>query len=337
MHNRSVKISDPSLRDGNHAVGHQLKSGDIRKYAAAAEKAGIDIIEVGHGNGLGASSSLLGHSLLNDREMLEVARSELCRTKLGVHFIPGFGRATDIDDAIAQGVDIFRIASHVTESNVSRRYVEKVKEANKVAYGVLMMAHMATDNQLLEQAKLLESYGVDAIIYMDSAGSTLPHDIQNKFMLLNAELNIETGFHGHNNLGLAIANSIAAVGAGATIVDACARGFGAGAGNTQLESLIAVFEKLGIKTSTSFRAVVALSEQAEEMVSGNEPSVTCDSIASGMHGLFSGYSRHVKMIANDYKVDRYELYERLASRKLVAGQEDIIIEEAKILAKNVCA
>jgi len=330
----SVIISDSTLRDGNHAIRHQLSVAQISSYATAAEKARIDIVEVGHGNGLGGSSSLLGHSAVSDRKALETARARLVKSLLGVHFIPGLGKSADIAMALEIGVDVVRVASHCTEANITARFIEQIKTADKIAYGVLMMAHMASPEKLLEQAQLMEHYGADAVIIMDSAGYSSPDMVRQKIHLLSEHLNIQVGFHGHNNLSVAVANTLVAVEEGASIVDGCIHGFGAGAGNTQLEPLIAILERSGVAISTSFERIVKLAEDAETFLQRTTPHIQISNISSGLYGLFSGYVPHVQRAARKFEINEFELYKRLADRKLVAGQEDVIVEEASRLATN---
>jgi 4-hydroxy 2-oxovalerate aldolase len=320
------------LRDGNHAIRHKLDVQQIRTYCQAANTAGIDIVEVGHGNGLGASSFLLGMADVSDFNMLSVAREELTQSKLGIHFIPGFGRSSDLKQAFEIGVDVFRIACHCTEANITERYINEVKSFGKIAYGVLMMSHMADSNKTLEQATLMKSYGADAIILMDSAGNYLPSDAKEKVSKIVNDLQIDVGFHAHNNLGLAIANTVAAVEAGARIVDGCAKGFGAGAGNAQLEVLVSVLSRMGYKMSSNLDRILDLVEITERDIVKNAPQIERGSILSGCYGLFSGFSKHVQTQAAAYEVSEYELYRELSTRKLVAGQEDIIIEVAKKMA-----
>lgn len=329
-----ILISDPTLRDGNHAVRHQITIKQIEQYAAAAEKAHIDILEVGHGNGLGASSYALGHACETDTAMMEAARKHCYETKLGVHFIPGLGKNSDLDNAIAIGVDVFRIASHCTEANVTRRYIDRLKKDDRIVFGVLMMAHRADDRELCKQAMLMQSYGADAVILMDSAGFMTPKQVQNKVSYLLENLSIAIGLHAHNNLGLAVANSLIAIETGASIIDGCCKGFGAGAGNAQLEILIAVMEKQNYAIRSNFKLAVELVKTAESTFIKTCPEVKPSNIATGLYGLFSGYEAHVERISKELKIDKFELYERLASRNLVAGQEDIIIEEANQMLSN---
>ena len=236
-----ILICDPSLRDGNHAVAHQLSQDQVRAYCLAADRAGIPIIEVGHGNGLGASSLQVGLAKTTDKVMLTTAREALRTSKLGIHVIPGFATIErDLKPAVDYGVDVFRIAAHCTEADITERHIRFCRNLGKNVFGVLMMSHMADVPTLCAEARKMESYGAEAIIIMDSAGYYLPEDVTERIGALTAGLSIPVGFHGHNNLGMAVANSVAAIRAGASILDACARGFGAGAGNTQIEALVPV-------------------------------------------------------------------------------------------------
>ncbi|POS03482.1 4-hydroxy-2-oxovalerate aldolase [Burkholderia gladioli] len=327
-------ISDATLRDGNHAIRHQLGREQIADYARAANAAGIDIVEVGHGNGLGGSSCLLGQTPIDDVLMLETARAALTTSWLGVHFIPGLGKATDIELAIEADVDVVRVATHCTEANVSRRFIEQTRRAGRVAYGVLMMSHMAPPEVLLAQARLMQDYGAQAVILMDSAGYSTPNLVREKVRLLVEALRVDVGFHAHNNLGLAVANSLVALEQGARIVDACVKGFGAGAGNTQLETLVAAMEREGHAANTSFERVTELARESEAFLSPKTPHIAAANIASGLYGLFSGYVPHIQKAALEFGVNEFELYRRLAERRLVAGQEDIITEEASRLARS---
>jgi 4-hydroxy 2-oxovalerate aldolase len=332
---RTVIISDPSLRDGNHAVQHQLDARQIALYAAAADAAGIHIVEVGHGNGIGASSLQVGESLLTDFEMLAVARESLSRSKLGIHVIPGFATTKkNIGPALKLGVDVVRVGCHCTEADTTQQHIEYVRNAGKEVYGVLMMSHMASKEELVEQALKMESYGAQGVVLMDSAGAYLPNDVVEKVSALVQNLNIDIGFHGHNNLGMAIANSVAAVQAGATIVDGTARGFGAGAGNTQIEVLVAVLERLGYSTGINLYKLLDAAELAEKELMSVVPSTKSLSIVSGLSGVFSGFTKHVERVAVEFNVDPRELLFELGQRRVVAGQEDVIIEVAMRLARN---
>lgn len=332
---KHILISDPTLRDGNHAVAHQLSAEKIAIYCAAAEKAGVPIVEVGHGNGLGASSLQVGEALVDDVTMLTTARNILNNSKLGIHVIPGFATIKrDLQRAIDIGVDVIRVAAHCTEADITQRHISFSRDKGKEAYGVLMMSHMASAEILVEEAQKMEQYGAEGIIIMDSAGAYLPGDVEKKITALVEGLSIPVGFHAHNNLGLAIANSVTAVKSGAKILDGTARGFGAGAGNAQLEVLIAVLEKEGFHTGVDLYKILDASDIAEKEVINAIPVIKSESIISGLAGVFSGFSKHVTRIAKEYNVDQRDIYVALGKRKVVAGQEDLIIEVAIEILKN---
>ena len=331
----TILISDPTLRDGNHAVAHQLNAKQIEVYSKAAEKAGIPIVEVGHGNGIGASSLQVGESLETDTVLLETARKNLRKSKLGIHCIPGFATIKrDLDRAISIGVDVVRVASHCTEADITQRHISYSREKGKDTYGVLMMSHMASVKLLVEEAQKMELYGAEGVIIMDSAGNYLPPDVRERISALTNGLGIPVGFHGHNNLGMAVANSIAALEAGAKIIDGTARGFGAGAGNTQLEVLIAVMHRLGYQTGIDLYKVLDASDIAEKEIMPKAPTINSESIVSGLSGVFSGFAKHVSRISKEYNVDPRDVYFELGKRKVVAGQEDLIIEVVMGLKNN---
>jgi 4-hydroxy 2-oxovalerate aldolase len=330
-----ILISDSTLRDGSHAVGHQLNSHQIAVYAAAAEAAGIPIVEVGHGNGLGASSLQLGESLISDIEMLLSARKHLTRSKLGILIIPGFATINkDLSKAIEAGVDVVRVASHCTEADITERHITYARQKGKEVYGVLMMSHMAPKEMLVDEALKMELYGAEGVILMDSAGAYLPNDVTEKVSTLVNKLRIPIGFHAHNNLGMAVANSIAAVEAGATILDGTVRGFGAGAGNAQLEVLVAVLEKMGYSTGIDLYKILDAADIAEKEMIKSIPSIKSESIVSGLSGVFSGFLKPVNRIAQKYGVDPRDIFFELGRRQVVAGQEDLIIEVAQELSRR---
>jgi 4-hydroxy 2-oxovalerate aldolase len=327
-----IRISDSTLRDGNHAIKHRISLDDACKYASLMDISGIDIVEVGHGNGLGASSLQLGESRHSDREMLSAIRKELKHSKLGVHIIPGFGCISrDLDSAIELGVDIIRVASHCTEADVTERHIKYALDAGCETFGVLMMSHMADKMILLEQAKKMCGYGAQAIVLMDSAGCYLPFDVKEKITILVEALDIPIGFHAHNNLGMAIANSIVALESGAKILDGTASGFGAGAGNAAIEVLVAVLQKMGHLLNVDFYKVLNAVELARKTFIENIPNIETISLVSGLYGVFSGFAKPVQKISKDLGVDSRELMKMLGESKIVAGQEDLILEAARRL------
>ena len=332
---QKIRISDPTLRDGNHAVGHQLSAENIAAYCKAADAAGVPIVEVGHGNGLGASSLQLGEAKTSDHVALTTARANLSQSKLGIHVIPGFATIErDLKRALALGVDLVRVASHCSEADICERHIGFSRSEGVEVWGCLMMSHMISPAMLLEQARKMESYGAEGVVFMDSSGHFIPEDVLVRVETLLDGLGIAVGFHGHNNLGLAIANSVAAADAGATLLDACARGFGAGAGNTQLEVLVAVLDRLKYTTDIDLYKILDAADLAEETLMKEIPTISSVSVVSGMAGVFSGFMKPVARIAKEFKIDPRDIFFELGQRKIVAGQEDIILEVAKALAQR---
>jgi 4-hydroxy 2-oxovalerate aldolase len=327
-----IIITDSSLRDGNHSVKHTISLDSIEKYCKFAELAGIQVIEVGHGNGLGASSLLIGQSLYTDTEVLTTARKHLKNTKLGIHIIPGIATVEkDIKNAINIGVDVFRVATHCTEATLSRSHIEYLKSQNKTVLGVLMMSALTNTQTLVENAKHMEEYGAEAIIIMDSTGTYLPKDVTERITALKNSLNIEVGFHAHNNLGCAVANSLAAVEAGATYIDACIRGFGAGAGNAPLEILIPVLEKSNFDLGIDFKQVIVEADNVMDYLMPVVPITTPVNVLTGLNRLFSGFEKPIIKASKLFGIEYSSLIFELGNRKLVAGQEDLILEVAQKL------
>lgn len=317
---------DLTLRDGSHAISHQLTKEMIEDYCIFAEDAGIEVIEVGHGNGLGASSTLIGESLLSDYEMIKIAKQHLRNTKLSVHIIPGFATIKkDIDPAILLGVDIFRIASHCTEASLTKTHIEYLASLNKTVYGVLMMTAMCSVEILFQEAAKMKSYGANAIIIMDSTGSYLPSDVKTRVSKL-VELQLPIGFHAHNNLQLAVANSLAAIEAGASIIDVTIRGFGAGAGNTPLEVMAYLHESPKLNKTK-------ILEQCDRF---KVPIPLCKpiNILTSKYKLMSGFEKHIVKASEQYKISYIELINKLGVQNLVAGQEDFIYITAKQIAND---
>jgi 4-hydroxy 2-oxovalerate aldolase len=326
---KKVLISDPTLRDGNHAVQHQLNAEQVAAYAAAADAAGIHIVEVGHGNGLGASSLQVGEGLLSDAQMLSIARKNLKRSKLGIHCMPSFATINkDLQPAIDLGVDVVRIGAHCTEADITQRQIGYARSKGKEVFGALMMIHMTSKERLAEECLKMQSYGADAVILLDSVGGFLPDAVRETIAHVVSKVKIPIGFHAHNNLGVAIGNSIAALEAGATILDGTARGFGAGAGNTQLEVLVAVLQKMGYETGIDLYKMLDAADIAERELMKIVPTINGVSIVSGLAGVFSGFKKHVERAALQYDVDPRDIFFELGRRKIVAGQEDCIIEVA---------
>ena len=331
----AITVCDATLRDGSHAYSHRISLEQVNAYAMASEAAGFSFLEVGHGNGLGASSLQVGESLVPEGEMLRAAKRCLRNTKLSVHVMPGVATIKrEIVNALDAGVDLFRVGCHCTEADITQRHIGYVRSVGREAWGVLMMSHMASKDVLLEETKKMQSYGAQGIVLMDSAGAYFPKDVSEKIGLLANKLSVPVGFHAHNNLGLSIANSIAALEAGARIIDGTAKGFGAGAGNAPLELLAAVLKRLGYETRLDLYRALDAAELAAKLFAGSLPESTGITIVSGLAGVFSGFAKPVQRAAKQLGVDPRDVFFELGRRQVVGGQEDLILEVASELARR---
>lgn len=331
----TILINDSTLRDGQHAVKHQLTAAQLRSYATAADKTGVAIVEVGHGNGLGASSYQVGRAALSDEAMLTTVRESLQNSKMGVFMLPGWGTSADLSKALACGTDVVRIGTHCTEATLAERHLGWLREQGAEAHAVLMMSHMATPAELAEQAELLVGYGAQAVGIMDSAGSLLPQDVTARIAAMRMQVEVPLIFHAHNNLGMAVANSVAAAQAGAGIIDGCARGFGAGAGNTQLEVLIPVLERLGLNTGIDLYHFLDAADLAARELMVVPPMIDSLGIVSGLAGVFSGFKNPVLNHAGSAGVDARDVFFELGRRQVIAGQEDLIVEVVAELKRAI--
>lgn len=332
---KDLLIFDSTLRDGSHAISHQLTAEQVGQYCRSIEKAGVHTVIVGHGNGLGASSLQVGRSSVPDKTLLETARRELKKTKLGVFLLPGFGTIkNDLEPAIAIGIDLVCVAAHCTEADVTQQYIAYAAEKGKEVYGILMMYHMTTKDRLLEEAKKMVSYGAQGIVIMDSAGASTPALVKETISYLVEHLSVPIGFHAHDNLGMAVAHTWMALEAGARIVDGTLRGFGAGAGNCQIEVLVALMQKMGYTLPVDLYALMDTSEHVVSTIMKKPQEVDSVSISSGLAGVFSGFSLPVKRAAQQYGVDPRDIFKELGKRRVVGGQEDMVFEVAMELAEQ---
>lgn len=321
-----VVIHDATLRDGQHAVGHQLDETQIRRYAQAAELARIPVLEVGHGNGLAASSEQIGRARLDDDAMLTAAREMLTMTRLGAFLAPGTATSTHLRRAVNCGVDVIRVAAHCTEITVAERHLGLARDLGVQTQAVLLMSHMATPDRIAAECARAVEFGAQAVGIMDSAGTLLPDDVTARVSAIRAAVEVPVIVHAHDNLALAVANSIAAVQAGATIVDACARGFGAGAGNARLEVLVAVLSRLGHPTGIDLHGALRAADLAEQHLMPHPQVIDSVGVMSGLAGVFSGFRRPVLAHASAAGVDPHAVFAELGRRHVVAGQEDLIPE-----------
>lgn len=332
-----VFLTDTTLRDGSHTVSHQFTPDDVKKIVSMLDQAGLDIIEVGHGDGLTGSTINYGFSKYDDITLVKAAASVITRAKLAVLLIPGIGTIEDLKEAKANGVTAVRVATHITEADVGEQHIKAAKDMGLFTVGFLMMSHMASVERLVEEAAKMESYGADVVYVTDSAGAMLPKDVTERVTALRKNLKVAIGHHSHNNLGVAIANSLAAVEAGATYIDGSLSGLGAGAGNTPTETLIAVLNKMNIEHNADlYKAMDASTEALVPVLKekGLNPHINLDALILGYAGVYSSFMLHAKRAATRFNVDVRDVLVELGRRKAVGGQEDWIIEVAYELANK---
>ncbi|WP_240421279.1 4-hydroxy-2-oxovalerate aldolase [Paenibacillus periandrae] len=332
---RDVLITEVALRDGSHAIAHQYTVEQVEKVTKALGEAGVPYIEVSHGDGLGGSSLQYGLSLTNEMELIEAAVSVSGNSKIAVLVLPGIGTIHQMKEAAGLGVKMARIGTHVTEADVAAQHLSKAKDMGLETVGFLMMSHMAPVEKLVEQAKLMEGYGADSVYLFDSAGALLPHQVKERVRALRQSLQVNIGFHGHNNLSLAMANTLAAIEEGATRIDGSIRCLGAGAGNTQTEVLVAVLEQMGIRTGIDLYTIMDTAEEIIAPLLLVPQEITRDNLVLGYAGVYSSFLLHAQRAAKRFNMDSRDILIELGARKVVGGQEDMIVDVAAELAKQI--
>jgi 4-hydroxy 2-oxovalerate aldolase len=329
-----VRITDSALRDGSHAKRHQFSTDDVRAVVAALDGAGVPAIEVTHGDGLGGSSITYGFSRTNERELIEAAVAATTRSKIAVLMLPGVGVMDDIRAAHDLGASIVRIATHCTEADISVQHFELANQVGMETVGFLMMSHTQTPEVLAKQARIMADAGCQCVYVVDSAGALILEQVTDRVASLVAEIGTtaQVGFHAHENLALGVANSIAAIRAGATQVDSSTRRFGAGAGNAPTEALAAVCDKLGITTGIDVFKLFDAAEDVVRPVMDDECKLDRLALVMGYAGVYSSFLKHAYRAAERYGVSGAEILVRAGDRKLVGGQEDQLLDIAVELA-----
>lgn len=329
-----VIINDCTLRDGMHALAHQYSVEQMVQIARKLDEAKIDIIEVSHGDGLNGNSINYGFSAHTEREYLQAVREVLTHSKLAALLLPGIGTREDIDMAHELGVDTIRIATHCTEADISRQHIEYARELGMDVVGFLMMAHMIPTAQLVEQAKLMESYGAHCVYVTDSAGALLMEETREKIGAMRDALDCQIGFHNHHNLGLGVANTLIAIEAGADRVDGSVAGMGAGAGNCPLEVLIAACDRMGIETGVELYPLIDCADQLVRPLQKRPVQTDGNSLMLGFAGVYSSFLLHTERAAKRHGVDPRDILVELGRRKMIGGQEDMIVDVALDLKKS---
>jgi 4-hydroxy 2-oxovalerate aldolase len=331
----AVTIVDSTLRDGSHAKRHQLTLEDARSVARALDQAGVPVIEVSHGDGLGGSSINYGYSLVDEYDLLEAAAGVVEQSRLAVLLLPGIGVKEDLDRASELGASVVRVATPCTEADISESHLAYARELGHTAIGFLMMAHMIPPERLAAQAKIMAAAGAQVVYVTDSAGALMPDDAAARVYFLRAALprDVQVGFHGHQNLGLAVANSLVAQRAGATWIDGCTFGMGAGAGNAPTELLAAAFAKAEVETGIDPFAAMDVAADVVAPILDRPQVVDRESIVLGFAGVYSSFLLHAERAAERFGVSSKEILLEAGRRQAVGGQEDLLVEIAAGLAE----
>lgn len=329
-----ITIIDATLRDGSHALSHSFEVEQVQAIVKGLDEAGTEYIEIAHGDGVGGATINYGFSKVDEFKLIEAACKTAKKAKITILLLPGIGRIEDIDHAISLGVKAIRVATHVTEADISEQHIKYAKEKGLEVFGFLMMAHMAPPEKVLEEALKMESYGADALYLADSSGHMITDDVSELVTLMKNNLKIPIGFHAHNNLGLAIANTVAAAKAGASFVDGTLRGLGAGSGNAQEEVLNCVLDRYSFKTDVDEYKLMDVAEKVVEPIMKRPQIINTASLMLGVAGVYSSFLLHVYKASEKFNIEPRDILVELGKRKMVGGQEDKIIEVAYELANK---
>jgi 4-hydroxy 2-oxovalerate aldolase len=329
-----VRITDSTLRDGSHAMAHQFTEEQVRVTVHALDAAGVQVVEVSHGDGLGGSSFNYGFSRVDEIRLIAAAVDEARRAKIAVLLLPGLGTVEDLRHAHGVGASVARIATHCTEADVSIQHFAAARDLGMETVGFLMLSHRATPSKLAAQARIMVDAGAQCVYVVDSAGALLLADAQVRVKALVDEIGSEAqiGFHGHQNLSLGIANSVLAYEAGARQIDGALCALGAGAGNSPTEVLVAVFERLGVATGVDPQAAAAAAEDVVRPYIPKLPFMDRASIVQGYAGVYSSFLLHAERAAARYEVPAHEILQRVGEAGYVGGQEDMILDVALQIA-----
>jgi 4-hydroxy 2-oxovalerate aldolase len=333
---RRVRLTDSTLRDGSHALAHQFTEDQVRAVVSALDVAGVEVIEVSHGDGLGGSSFNYGFSLKDEFDLIAAAVQETQRAHIAVLLLPGVGTIDDLRHARDAGASVARIATHCTEADVSVQHFSAARDMGMETVGFLMLAHRVGPDELARQARVMVDAGAQCVYVVDSAGALILGDAQARVQALVREIgaDAQVGFHGHQNLSLGIANSVLAVQGGALQVDGALCALGAGAGNAPTEVLVATFERLGIATGVDVDGALAAAEDVLRPTLPRLPHADRSAIVQGYAGVYGSFLLHAERAALRYGVPAYRILQKVGEGGYVGGQEDMIIDIAIQLAES---
>ncbi len=336
LQGKKVRLHDMTLRDGMHPKRHLMTLTQMKTIATGLDAAGMALIEVTHGDGLGGSSVNYGFPAHTDEEYLGAVVPLMKQAKVSALLIPGIGTVDHLKMAHELGVSTIRVATHCTEADVSEQHITMARKLDMDTVGFLMMAHMNSPEGLVKQARLMEGYGANCIYVTDSAGYLLPEQVKERIAAVRAALKPETelGFHGHHNLAMGVANSIAAIEAGANRIDAASAGLGAGAGNTPMEVLVAVLDRMGYETGVDVWKIQDVADDLVVPLMDFPIRIDRDALTLGYAGVYGSFLLFAKRAEKKYGIPARDLLVELGRRGMVGGQEDMIEDTALTMARE---